>query len=777
MATENVTVSINDLEDWFSEHRDINKIFKLEITGIDNSNIIKITETFTGWAVSAKIDLSDTVLPNSVTSVDGLLFSTHCVIKSPKLPSNITNLDRAFYRCYGLIESPIIPDTVISMNSCFEDCSELVKSPIIPDTVVSMSRCFFDCYKLVYPALFPENVDNIAYCYASCTLLNYKPIIPNSVTITEGCFDHVPQIRQGAESNIFNTLLSTQVQEFEVAKIEKDIENNCYKVEGDTVYGVNTNNLSTWLSEHDANTTDTPYEIKILNITSPDYPSVRTALLANPTKFVDLGYTVIDYTIVQSGNYLNCTSLVGAPTFGAETDYLDSQFRGCSNLKKVPPLPSSVLSLSITFEGCSSLAEPVEIPSGVTNISYMFLNCVSLQSAPTIPNTVTNMRSAFQGCVLLNDDNIVIPDSVTNMQSSFNGCFSLESIKKIPSSVTVMIDAFYNCASLRKIERFEVPLNTLKNNSNFENAFEGCTSLEQIGYKIDETNWHIFHLHFENNYDFMVDVSGKVYSIDNGTIIEKTIPQTEVTGESQFDELVLTLPDYTDEMWFPVAGEQIENTIQKMLTYKYGVFNKEVLQPDKKNFVLWAQDPNNFQTNLPIEIPVGFIMPQYKKVDAIGWLYLDGRDTTNTADELETVYPALYAYLGNTNVLPDYREFALVGAEENTTDVYNATTNPDGTIQTHDVYSEGQAKDDALQNITGYFQIRKMSNGANAVTSRSGAFTLSDQSSQADGFDFSGGEGKIHRVSFNSKNVTRNDANANVTRGKRKAVYFYIRAV
>lgn len=35
-----------------------------------------------------------------------------------------------------------------------------------------------------------------------------------------------------------------------------------------------------------------------------------------------------------------------------------------------------------------------------------------------------------------------------------------------------------------------------------------------------------------------------------------------------------------------------------------------------------------------------------------GYLLADGRDTTGTADELETNYPMLYAYLGNTNVLP-----------------------------------------------------------------------------------------------------------------------------
>src|SRR5574344_3170783 len=80
-------------------------------------------------------------------------------------------------------------------------------------------------------------------------------------------------------------------------------------------------------------------------------------------------------------------------------------------------------------------------------------------------------------------------------------------------------------------------------------------------------------------------------------------------------------------------------------------------------------------------IPVGTLISQYKKKPINGYLYCDG----STFDE--NVYPALYMYLG-TNVLPDYRECVMVGAEQNTTD----------TIATHDVYGEGEFKDDQLQN-------------------------------------------------------------------------------
>ena len=85
--------------------------------------------------------------------------------------------------------------------------------------------------------------------------------------------------------------------------------------------------------------------------------------------------------------------------------------------------------------------------------------------------------------------------------------------------------------------------------------------------------------------------------------------------------------------------------------------------------------------------PVGTLISQYKKVAMSGYLYCDG----STFDEND--YPALYMYLG-TNVLPDYRECVMVGAEQNTTD----------TIATHDVYGEGEFKDDQLQRITGSFE-------------------------------------------------------------------------
>lgn len=57
-----------------------------------------------------------------------------------------------------------------------------------------------------------------------------------------------------------------------------------------------------------------------------------------------------------------------------------------------------------------------------------------------------------------------------------------------------------------------------------------------------------------------------------------------------------------------------------------------------------------------------------------GYLLADGRDTTGTADELATKYPLLYAYLGDSNVLPTEFDHSVLGEPENISTSLNHTT-------------------------------------------------------------------------------------------------------
>ena len=134
--------------------------------------------------------------------------------------------------------------------------------------------------------------------------------------------------------------------------------------------------------------------------------------------------------------------------------------------------------------------------------------------------------------------------------------------------------------------------------------------------------------------------------------------------------------------------------------------------------------------------PIGTLITQYKKVPMSGYLYCDG----STFDENN--YPALYMYLG-TNVLPDYRECVMVGAEQNTTD----------TIATHDVYGEGEFKDDQLQE-----------------------HSHSIPNNNPDGEDYRSVQYSSKGFYGNIYTSGNNGRTGETTHGKQKAVYVYIKA-
>ena len=139
--------------------------------------------------------------------------------------------------------------------------------------------------------------------------------------------------------------------------------------------------------------------------------------------------------------------------------------------------------------------------------------------------------------------------------------------------------------------------------------------------------------------------------------------------------------------------------------------------------------------------PVGTLIQQYKKKPMSGYLYCDG----STFDQ--NAYPALYMYLG-TNVLPDYRECVMVGAEQNTTD----------TIATHDVYGEGEFKDDQLQNHIHNISLQEVTDSDSPSTK--GITSYKDNVSNT----------------TSSGVVNARTGDTDTTHGKQKAVYVYIKA-
>ena len=146
----------------------------------------------------------------------------------------------------------------------------------------------------------------------------------------------------------------------------------------------------------------------------------------------------------------------------------------------------------------------------VVDISYMCLSCTSMTSAQLpIMGKVTTAASAFNGCVLLESLEIGGLPLCKHLNSLVSGCKALKSLSLGDCSNVELIDqmavgcvnltdvtavfggslksmnmSFYGCSSLRKVDAI-IDLSTCGDTGN---AFNGCTSLEEVrlkGLKVD----------------------------------------------------------------------------------------------------------------------------------------------------------------------------------------------------------------------------------------------------------------------------------------------------
>ena len=164
--------------------------------------------------------------------------------------------------------------------------------------------------------------------------------------------------------------------------------------------------------------------------------------------------------------------------------------------------------------------------------------------------------------------------------------------------------------------------------------------------------------------------------------------------------------------------------------------------------------------------PIGSYLYLEKKSDPAGYLYCDG----STFDE--TVYPALYAYLG-TNVLPDWRELGAKGVGKNTTNIFDSTETDPSTgqagTQNHDVFTQGEFKDDQVQDHDHYI--------ARKDAPSSIYLGASQMNPSGSGYAYgSWGQMNPDTATTNAITIKRNGRYGDITRGKSRGAYIYIKA-